>query len=50
MPCQRTGRADSEEQHKRDCLKCGCVVCESYLLENYTVVGKDVEQATLPVE
>jgi len=50
MPCSRTGRADSDEQHKRDCLKCGCVVCRSLLVERYSVVEKDVEQTTLPVE
>lgn len=50
MPCSRTGRADSEAQHKRDCLKCLCPVCTNYLVERYSVVEKDTEQTTLPVK
>jgi len=48
--CDRTGRAETDAQHKRDCIQCGCVVCESYLCEFYSVVEKDTEQTTLPVE
>ena len=47
MPCSRTGRADTDAQHKRDCLQCGCVVCRSLLLERYSVVEKDTEQHSL---
>jgi len=35
--CDRTGRADSQAQHKRDLIACGCVVCRDYLQEFYSV-------------
>jgi len=42
--CNRTGRAETTEQHKRDCLKCGCLVCRDYLQEFYSV-QEDAELA-----
>jgi len=35
--CERTGRAETQAQHKRDLIACGCVVCADYLQEFYTV-------------
>jgi len=45
--CERNGRADSDEQHKRDCIQCGCLVCRSLLVERYSVVEKESEQQSL---
>jgi len=35
--CERTGRAETPEQHLKDCIRCGCIVCRDYLAEFYTV-------------